>query len=95
MGYSNFEKRVVSRTDTTKLREVIPKDLYPVSLTILPLFIDTNLFLLSSDISEIQMSSDKTHKGYVQKKNGNRERLSIHYLLEMSTLLKIESFTGY
>lgn len=47
---------------------MIPKDLYPVSLTILPLFIDTNLFLLSSDISEVQMSSDKTHKGYVQKK---------------------------
>lgn len=58
------------------------------------MFTDKNLFLLSSDTSQVQMSSHKTHKGHVQKKNGNRESLLTHYFLEMSTLLKIESFTG-
>lgn len=59
---------------------MIPKDLYPVSLTILPLFIDTNLFLLSSDISEVQMSSDKTHKGYVQKKKMEIEKAFLYII---------------
>jgi len=39
------------------------------------------------------MSSDKTYKGHVQKKNGDRQSLLIHYLLETPTLLKMESFT--
>lgn len=67
-GYRNFEKHAVNRTNTTKPAEVIRKNLYDLSLTVLPLFIDTNLFLLFSDISQIQMGSDKTHRGHGQKR---------------------------